>query len=213
MKAGGLASETVGKGTQIAGAVGDLILLYGVTINISPTYYTFHLKHDVTVKDSFIALVTFEPDGIPTGAIQCGWLAGKIMPQAGQRLKDVELTWNIEPVWPPYLLVTHETVQELTGHLGFQTKTDSDGSSIFEIEATDCPHKKDGNVIVGRDLMMTATARMLTTKMPTPGTLGWISLLSKLGPSGLEYLMNGRTGYCRFRAEWHEKSPKHPQRS
>jgi hypothetical protein len=61
--------------------------------------------------------------------------------------------------------------------------------------------------------MMTATARILTTKMPTPGTLGWISLLSKLGPGGVEYLMNGRTGYCRFRAEWHEKSPKRPQRS
>ncbi|MGD0922924.1 MAG: hypothetical protein ABSA70_14345 [Terriglobia bacterium] len=213
VKLGGLGLPTLGKGTQITGAIGDLILLYGVTIKISPTNYNLHLTHEEKEKDSFIAMVTFEPDGVPEEAIKCGWLAGKTMPQAGEHLKDVELTWNIEPVWPSYLVVTHETVQQLTGHLGFQTKTDSDGQSIFEIEATDCPHKKDGNRVVGRDLMMTATARMLTTKMPTPGTLGWISLLTKLGPGGVEYLMNGRTGYCRFRAEWHEKSPKRPQRS
>ena len=59
--------------------------------------------------------------------------------------------------------------------------------------------------------MMTATARILTREMPTPSPLSVIGLISKLGPGGLEFLMQGRTGYCRFRVEWHKKAPKEAQ--
>jgi hypothetical protein len=211
VKMGAMGFAPAGKAVQITGAMGDLLLLYGITIKITPTNYSFHLRHDEDYIYGFTAKVTFDPEGVPDEAVKCGWLAGKTMPKPSEPLKDVELTWNIEPVWPPYLLVPHEMVQRLTGHLGFQTKTDSDGESDFMVSPTDCPYK-NGGAVVGRDLMMTATARVLTTKMPTPGTLGWISLLTKLGPGGLEYLMNGRTGYCRFRVEWHEKKPKGPQR-
>jgi predicted nucleic acid-binding Zn-ribbon protein len=210
---GGLGLSTLGKGNQIAGAAGDLLMLYGITIKITPTNYTFHLRHDdEDYIYGFTAKVTFDPQGVPDEAIKCGWLAGKMMPKSEEGLKDVELTWDIKPVWPPYLIVPHEIVQRLTGHLGFQTKTDAVGESDFGVQPTDCPNQKGGGGIVGRDLMMTATARVLTNKIPTPTTLGWISLLTKLGPGGLEYLMNGRTGYCLFRVEWHDKKPAQKHR-
>lgn len=202
-------AEKAGEALEIAEAAGDLLILYGITINIRPTDYVTHLRHDEDHITGFLAKVTFEPDGVPDEAIKCGWLVGKKMPQPHQPMKDVELTWDIEPEWPPYLVVPHEVVVKLTGHLGFQTKTDADGQSDFGVSPTDCPDKTGR--IVGRDLMMTATARVLTREIPTPGLLGVISLVTKLGPGAIEYLMRGRTGYCRFRVEWHKKAPKLPQ--
>ena len=46
--------------------------------------------------------------------------------------------------------------------------------------------------------------------IPGPGTLGW-GLFLKLGPGAIEYLMNGRSAYARFRAEWHKRRPKDKQ--
>jgi hypothetical protein len=203
-------AEIADKAMEITAAAGDLVILYGVTMKIVPTNYVFHLRHDTDHIYGFNAKVTFEPDGLPDEPIKCGWLVGKKMPQLRQGLKDVELTWNIEPEWPQYLIVPHGMMDRLKGDLGLQTKTDAQGESHFDVSPTDCPAKHGGRT-VGRDLMMTATARILTREMSTPGPLSVIGLISKLGPGGLEFLMQGRTGYCRFRVEWHKKTPKEAQ--
>jgi hypothetical protein len=163
------------------------------------------------VRIKFTATVNLDTLTTSDEPIPCGAMAGKKVGTPPNPMKDVELTWSVEPGWPPYLIVPSDVVGKLTGHLGFQTKTDENGKSEFALEATDCPNKE--GIIVGQDLMMSASARVLTRKMPSPATgvegpWAIISLIAKLGPSGLEYLMNGRTGYARFRAEWHAKQPK-----
>jgi hypothetical protein len=58
--------------------------------------------------------------------------------------------------------------------------------------------------------MAMVDARFVTKSIPGPGTLGW-GLFLKLGPGAIEYLMNGRSAYARFRAEWHKRRPKDEQ--
>lgn len=208
----GKGAEAVGTATDVAGGISDLLTLYAITIRITAEPYAIHLNHGGVNHGFFWATVTYELKDPPPGPIPCGSLAGNTLPGSPEPMKEVELTWDIKPEWPGYLVVPSEMVDALTGHLGFQTKTGPDGKSMFEVEVTkDCPDRSGRTV--GRDFMMTASARVVSKKMPSPATgvegpLAIASLISKLLPGGLEYLMGGRTGYVRFRVEWHKKLPK-----
>jgi hypothetical protein len=205
----------IGQATGILGAIGDLLTLYGMTIKLEPEPDPIHLLHDDDYTAWITATVTFNAQGVPDQVLKCGWLAGKQMPANGP-LKDVELEWKFYPDLPPYLEMSGkmwygwDDPRNILTHTsgGLRTKTNEGGASSFLIQPKNCPDRR--GKIVGRDYMAVVTARYVTMSAPTPGLLGW-SLILKLGPGAIEYLMHGRTGRTRFRAEWHKKAPKAPQ--
>ncbi len=205
----------IGQSTGITGVIGDLLVLYGMTIELHPEPYVIHLIHDDDYLAFIQAVVKFDAQGIPDEVLQCGWLAGKQMPSEGP-MKDVELTWDFRPELPPHLEMASEmwhglgdSRTRLTGTAaGLRTTTNEAGRSSFLIQPKTCPARRGR--VVGQDYMAIVTARYVTKSMPTPGLLGW-GLLLKLGPGAVEYLMNGRTAYVRFRAEWHEDKPEESQ--
>lgn len=206
--AAGKAIGFIGNATGVAGAIGDLLVLYGMNIKLEPQPYTIHLRHGGEGHVAAIqATVTFDAQGVPDSVLKCGWLAGKQMPPNGG-LKDVELTWDFHPELSPLLHMHSEMLRHgslLTGTAGgLRTTTDAAGMSVFLIEPTDCP--SPNGPVRGRDYMASVDARYVTKSIPTPGLLGF-GLILKLGPGAIEYLMHGRSAYARFRAEWHEKPP------
>ncbi len=212
--AAGKVGGAIGGATGVIGAVGDLLILYGIDVHVIPTPDVMHLLHDedfvggMDATVSYITTtVTFDAEIVSDEVLKCGWMAGKKMPVKGP-LKDVELTWDFRPVLPPYLEMDRDMTDRLTGHLGLQTKTDEKGESTFLIKRKNCPAQK--GKVVRRKYKAIVTARTLTREIPTPGFLG-LGLVLKLGPGALEYLMGGRKGYADFHAEWHEKKPKEPQ--
>jgi predicted nucleic acid-binding Zn-ribbon protein len=213
-KWGGKLVGIVGNATGIAGAIGDLLVLYGMNIKLTPQPYVIHLLHDEDSIADVEALVTFDSQGVPDSVLKCGWVAGKQMPANGP-LKDVELKWDFYPDLPPYLEMHREMWYGagdrrniLTGTAGgLRTTTDENGKSVFLIQPKPCPDKR--GLILGQDYLAKVTARYVTKSIPTPGLLGF-GLILKMGPGAIEYLMNGRNGYARFRAEWHKKRPDKP---
>jgi len=200
-----------GNATGVLGAIGDLLVLYGMNITLTPKPYVIHLDHPGSPPSvaAIDAKVTFDAQGVPEGLLECGWLSGKSMPSSGD-FKDVELTWNIEP-WPSYLkmhtIMSRENI--LTGtNYGYRTTTDESGMSTFYLDPADCANPK-GEVIRGSDHMASVNARFVTKSIPSPGTLG-LGLFLKFGPGLLEYVMRGRSGYARIRVEWHERAPRPP---
>jgi hypothetical protein len=205
--------SVVGNVTGVGGAIADLLILYGMNIKLTPEPYTVHLVHDSGDSDMMFiqALVTFDAQGVPDAVLKCGWMAGKQMPANGP-LKDVELTWDFFPALPPYLEMSSEMLRGPNPRIvatagGLRTNTNQAGTSSFLITVKECPDKR--GKILGRDYMAKVTARYVTKSIPTPGLLGF-GLILKLGPGALEYLMGGRNGYVRFRAEWHKKKPDKP---
>jgi predicted nucleic acid-binding Zn-ribbon protein len=206
----GKAVGFVGNVTGIGGAIADLLILYGMNIKLTPEPYTVHLVHDADDSDMMFvqALVTFDAQGVPDEVLKCGWLAGKQMPANGP-LKDVELTWDFFPKLPPYLEMSSEMLRGPNPRIvatagGLRTNTNEAGTSSFLITVKQCPDKR--GMILGQDYLAKVTARYVTKSIPTPGLLGF-GLILKLGPGAIEYLMGGRNGYVRFRAEWHKKKP------
>lgn len=200
-----------GNATGVLGAIGDLLVLYGMTIKLTPIPYVIHLDHPDQAPSvaAVEAKVTFDAQGVPDGLLECGWLSGKSMPSSGD-FKDVELTWDIEP-WPSYLKMHTVMWREniVTGtNYGFRTTTDAAGMSSFYLAPADCPNPK-GEVIRGSDHMVSVNARFVTKSIPSPGTLG-LGLFLKFGPGLLEYAMRGRSGHVRIRVEWHERAPRPP---
>jgi hypothetical protein len=186
-----------------------------MNIKLTPEPYTIHLLHgdDSDNELPYIqALVTFDAQGVPDAVLKCGWVAGKQMPSNGP-LKDVDLKWDFFPKLPPYLQMSEEMTRGPNPRLtasneGLRTTTNVAGLSSFLIQPMNCPDKRGR--ILGQDYLAKVTARYVTKSIPTPGLLGF-GLILKMGPGTLEYLMNGRNGYVRFRAEWHKKKPKEPQ--
>ena len=211
----GKAIGFIGNVTGITGAIGDLLILYGSNITLTPDPYVIHLLHgdDSDNEMPFIqALVTFDGQGVPDAVLKCGWLAGKQMPANGP-IKDVELYWYFYPNLPPYLEMSSEMLEGPNPRLvavagGLRTATNEAGRSSFLIQPRNCPDKRGR--ILGQDYMAKVNARYVSKGIPTPGLPG-VGLILKLGPGAIEYLMNGRSGYVRFRAEWHKKKPKQPQ--
>lgn len=209
----GMAGKTMqafGDVTGVAGALGDLLVLYGMNIKLEPLPYLIHLDHpNLAIIAAVAATVTFDSQGLPDAVLECGWLIGKSMPSNGG-IKDVELTWDISP-WPSYLEMHTEMwrgdMLSGTGG-GYRTTTDDEGKSMFLMDPQDCP-RPQGGVIRGSDHMVTVNARYVTKSIPTPGLLGF-GLITKLGPGAIEYLMRGRSGHARFRVEWHEQPPNRP---
>ena len=208
----GLAGKVVGavgNATGVLGALGDLLVLYGMSIKLEPQPYVIHLDHpEQAIIAAIVASVSFDSQGVPDEVLECGWLTGKSMPSNGD-FKDVELTWDITP-WPSYLEMHTEMWRGnlLTGTGGgYRTTTDGEGKSTFLLDPQDCPNPK-GGPLRGSDHMVSVDARFVTKSIPTPGLLG-VGLFLKLGPGLLEYAMRGRSGHVRIRVEWHEK----PQRS
>lgn len=206
----------VGNATGVTGAIGDLLVLYGMTIKLTPQPYLIHLLHNDNSVAGIEATVTFDGQGVPDSVLKCGWLAGKQMPSNGG-LKDVDLTWDFYPTLQPHLEMHREmwygygdkrNILTATAG-GFRTTTDENGNSIFLIQPKDCPDRS-GKMLLGQDYMASVNARYVTKSIPTPGLLGF-GLILKLGPGAIEFLMSGRSGYARFRAEWHEKIPEEPQ--
>jgi len=205
--------SVVGNVTGVGGAIADLLILYGMNIKLTPEPYTVHLVHDSGDSDMMFvqALVTFDAQGVPDAVLKCGWMAGKQMPANGP-LKDVELKWDFYPALPPHLEMSSEMLKGPNPRLvatngGLRTNTNAAGTSSFLITVKECTEKRD--LIVGQDYLAKVTARYVTKSIPTPGMLGF-GLILKLGPGALEYLMDGRNGYVRFRAEWHKRKPKKP---
>jgi hypothetical protein len=201
----------IGSATGIAGAIGDLLVLYGMNIKLTPEPYVIHLQHGEEELAFIQAMVTFDSQGVPDSVLKCGWLAGKQMPSNGP-IKDVELQWDFHPALPPYLEMSSEMLKGPNPRLvatsgGLRTVTNAAGASSFLIQPKDCPDRR--GKILGRDYMAEVNARYVTKSVPTPGLLGF-GLILKLGPGAIEYLMNGRSGYVRFRAEWHKKTPDKP---
>lgn len=215
----GKSISALGNATGVAGALGDLLVLYGMNIRLTPQPYVIHLLHPGEGAIAAIeADVTFDSQGVPDSVLKCGWLAGKQMPANGG-LKDVELTWDFSPVLQPKLAV-HSSMFDGYGnknakgnHIigtsgGLRTLTDDFGKSIFVIQPGVCP--VPSGKIVEKNYMASVDARFVTRSPPTPGMLGF-GLILKLGPGALEYLMHGRSAYVRFAAQWHEKPPPPPQ--
>lgn len=206
----------LGTATGVGGAIGDLLVLYGMAIKLTPMPYAIHLIHDEDYEAKILAQVTFDAQGVPDEVLKCGWLAGKQMPSNGA-FKDVELNWDFVPVLPPYLAMGNkmwygmdDPRNILSGAAGggkLRTTTNANGESTFFIQPAKCPDREGR--ILGQDYMAMVNARFVTKSIPGPSALGW-GLFLKLGPGMLEYVMNGRSGYARFRAEWHKKKPDKP---
>ena len=208
--AAGRIAGAIGNATGVIGAAGDLLILYGMDIRLEPAPRVMHLLHRFEEDPHYyyiMAIVTFDAEIVSDEVLKCGWLAGKKMPVKGP-LKDVELTWDFRPVLPPRLEMHHDMLNELTGHLGLQTKTDENGLSEFLIMPKTCSYEE--GKLRKQKYKAIVNARVITRDIPTPGFLG-VGLILKLGPGAIEYFMRGRKGYCDFYAEWHEKKPKEPQ--
>lgn len=212
---GGAIIGGIGNVTGITGAIGDLLVLYGMTIELKPQPRVIHLLHNEGFIAGIEATVAFDGQGVSDSILKCGWLAGKQMPSNGP-LKDVDLTWNFRPSLQPYLEMHREMFYgyrdgrnilpgvSLTGVSGgLRTTTDENGKSMFLIQPKECLNKQ-GGVLRRKDYWATVDTRYVTKSIPTPGMLGW-GLLVKLGPGTIEYLMNGRSGKVLFTAEWHAK--------
>ncbi len=199
---GGKIGSFLGNVTGVIGFIGDSLTLYGVDIHVQPQPYVIHLLHK---GEDFVAgiqtTVTFDAEVVSDEVLKCGWMAGKKMPVKGP-LGGVELYWDFRPALTPKLEMHREMMSFITHTAGgLRTKTDATGQSTFLIQPKDCPGPK-GRVL-GRNYMAMVSARIVTADIPTPGFLG-PGLILKLGPGTIEYLMGGRSGEARFRAEWHE---------
>ena len=200
-------AKVVDKVTAGIEAIGDLLMLYGLDIHVKPQPYAIHLRHDAPVDAKIVATVTFDPQIVSDEVLKCGWMAGKQMPTKGP-LADVEASWAFSRPLPPHLVMDSKTAVTAAGSVGLKTKTDRAGQSIFYLKASDCPDKRGR--ILGQDYLAIVTARVVTTNMPSP-TLMLPRVITKFAPGMLEYFMDGRKGYARFRAEWHRKRPPEPQ--
>jgi hypothetical protein len=210
----GKAFGAVGNATGVTAAIGDLLVLYGMSIELKPQPIFIHLNHQGENGVAGIeATVTFDAQGVPDEVLKCGWLIGKQMPSNGG-IKGVELTWDFSPVLLPQLQV-HESMFDGYGksregnHIvatsgGYRTITDEGGKSIFVLQPNECP-RRDGQ-IREKNYMASVDARYVSRGIPTPGLLGF-GLILKLGPGAIETLMGGRSAYARFAAQWHEKAP------
>ena len=196
---------------------------------MQPDTYGIHLIHDVPFLSGIKATVTFDPEIVPEEIVKCGWLVGKSMPAKGP-MKDIETSWRFSRPLPPYLEM-HSEATDITsaGSEGLKNKTSEEGISWFFIRPNYCTDKQGR--IVGEDYLAIVSARVLTAfQTPTmitgpktrfvPGadqglrpTLGATlpRVLMKFGPGMVEYIIGGRKGYGRFRAEWHKKTPDEPQ--
>jgi len=150
-------------------------------------------------------LFSCDQEVVPDVVLKCGWMAGKQMPANGP-IKNVELFWYFTPQLGAELPPSSEMFRGrvVATNEAIRTVTDQGGRSSFLIEPTECVEKR--GVIVGRDYMAQVDARYVSSSVPTPGMLGY-GLILKLGPGAIEYLMHGRSGYARFRSEWHEENP------
>jgi len=216
------AAELFDQATGLFEAMGDMLILYGIDIKVTPMPYTIHLRHEYTDVDGVItATVTFDPGMVPEDVVKCGWLLGKQMPPKGP-MPEVEVSWNFTPALQPLLALHPKSDITSAGSEGLKSKTDKSGMSYFPLMASPCPDKEGR--IEGQDYMAIATARVITTNIPTPtmittgkgGSPGGIRptlgatlprVFLKFGPGLIEYFMNGRKGYARFRAEWHKNKP------
>lgn len=197
---GGKIGSFLGNVTGVIGFLGDSLTLYGVDIHVEPQPYTIHLAHEGESPLAGIkTTVTFDAEVVSDEVLKCGWMAGKKMPVKGP-LKGVELYWDFRPDISPYFNVSEATERTHVAG-GDRTKTDEFGVSYLILQPRICPSQQ-GN-IKGRDLMVTVSAQIATADIPMPGFLG-PGLILKLAPGTIEYLMGGRKGYARFRAEWHE---------
>jgi hypothetical protein len=209
-----------GNTMDVLQAAGDLLLLNGITIELSvaPKQYV-HLPPSGEDRTSVMADVSFDPQGVPDEVLKCGWMAGKKLPAAGP-MKDVELYWEFKPFLAPDFRAATEISwhTETPGvklehvHEGFRTKTDENGWSAFPlVTIRNCRNHIGGGMVVSRRYTVTVSARVVTQEIPTPGLLSAIGLALKLGPGALEYLMQGRSGDTWVVAEWHEKKPEQKQ--
>ena len=202
-------AETIGKVTGVVGFVGDMLTLYGIDIHVQPEPYVIHLLHGENFVAGVTTTVTFDAEVVSDKVLECGWMAGKKMPVKGP-LAGVRLYWDFRPALTPHLEMHHEMMSFLTGTAGaLQTNTDKTGSSTFLIQPKDCPDRE--GKIRGQDYMAIVAARVVTAEMPTPAFSVGPDLILKFGPGTIEYFMEGRKGYARFRAEWHKKPPPRSQ--
>ncbi len=225
----GKIAENVSRGAEVMGTAGDasnafsdLVKLYGLQIRVTSEPRITHLRHagdkPVIKFDVWVTLDTGDPSD---GPIRCGRMAGQVPGGSAQPLKDMEVTWNVTPDWPPYLTVAESSSDMLArkpsgGAMGLKTSTDENGHSSFVLEAGDCPGKS-GSAIARRPFFITATVRFINRKMSTAvapgveGPLATISLLAKLPPGAVQYVIGGRTGLGAFTLEWHTRRPQRRQ--
>jgi len=207
----GKVAGAIGNATGVIGAAGDLLLLYGLQINLEPQPEVIHLRHDDASNAAILANVTFDPQGVPDSVLRCGWLAGKQMPVKGP-VKDVEIRWRFAPQLPPELVVHPEMYSLLIAtNEGFRTKTNEGGDSIFLLQPGNCPDRQGD--LRRKKYTVQVRARVITTSVPTPGIGLGMGFFLKFGPGIIEYIMGGRTAYANFQAEWHKRKPDRPQYS
>jgi len=204
---------TVGKVTGVVQAAGDLLILYGITIKVTPSPHHIHMinKEMPNFLAGIEAKVTFDSQGVSDEVLKCGWLAGKKMPVNGA-VQGVELWWDFEPYLAPDFEAATDVMLEGSKPMitntagGFRTRTDEGGVSTFFIRPIRAcgPHPK-GKLIEGNRYLAIVSARIVTADMPSPGLGGALSMILKFGPGAIEYMMQGRKGYSYFWSEWHRK--------
>jgi len=71
---------------------GDLLILYGMNITLTPDPYLIHLINCIGDAEllNIQAKVTFDSQGVDEDILKCGWILGKSLPSNGP-LKDVSL--------------------------------------------------------------------------------------------------------------------------
>lgn len=198
---GGKVGKFLGDVTGVIGFAGDMLTLYGIDIHVQPQPYVIHLRHKGESRLAGIkTTVTFDGEIVSDEVLKCGWLAGKKMPVNKAPFKGVQLYWDFHPEPSAYFNVAEQT-KRTRGAGGDRTKTDDFGVSYLYLDPKDCPGPM--GPIKGKNFMVTVSAQIVTAEPPMPGFWG-PGLILKLGPGALEFLMGGRSGDARFRAEWHE---------
>jgi hypothetical protein len=198
----------------------DMLLLWGLEVKVQAIPNLIHLRHEYTDVDGVItATVTFDPGLVHEDIINCGWLVGKSMPKKGP-VKDVEVSWAFSRPLEPHLLLHPKSEIRSFGSEGLKSQTDAGGVAYFPLMAAPCPDKAGD--VKGLDYMAIASARIITTNIPTPSLIDEDSrptiqatlprVLLKFGPGLIEMFMGGTKGYTLFRAEWHEKPKKQYRR-
>jgi hypothetical protein len=205
----GKVAGVIGNATGVIGALGDLLLLYGLVVKVEARPEIIHLRHDDAANAEVVANASFDPQGVPDSVLRCGWMAGKKMPVKGP-VKDVEIRWRFAPALPPELVVHSDMLRHFSGHSeGFRTRTNAAGESIFLLRRGVCPDRQGD--LRRKKYTVQVRARVVTTDVPTPGISLGIGFFLKFGPGMIEYIMNGRTAYANFQAEWHKRKPERPQ--
>ena len=224
-RAAEIATEAVGKVTDVLGILGDILILRGIQLEIQPSRGIFvdlpHTKKKRSDKTlptyKFTAVATFECE-ISEEAAKCGWMVGKSIPPNGP-MKDVEITWSFRPPlvgdWRTDIMGTSAKLM-LHDHKEFVANmrmlTDDTGKAPITLRAMPCPHP-DGRQWGSEHHQVMASGRFGSAQVPNPlAALGGpASVAISMLPGFYEVVTGGRKTYNILDVSWHEEKSESNQ--